>query len=837
MSYETVLLAMTPTGYWQLGETVGSTTVADSSGNGLTATKSGSPTLGAATIVPGAGTTSCSLPGGGNDGFATGTSALFSIGTSDFTIIAWFKGTDSSENQVIVGNASSSFGVFGGKVHHPIVGAGNTTITDGSPHMLVVSRLGGSCQIYVDGVLDNTPSTNATAIGGDNAVSLGFFLVAPGYGVHGLVAHISIHSSVGLSGTQITALFVAGGTSPPLVPNGNIVVETATASEIALNFPYASGVPPVTVAWKRATSYGGSQTTLANGSGISGVGTANLIDASPGLTANTLYYYQAIATDSATPTPSSITSFIRAAQLGAASQTFVAIGDSTSTGVGGGGLGDTNEPQNSAIQHTARNVRSFNSAYRNVTVLNQSIGGTASADWISSSANFATALAAAGGSFANMWVFIRLGVNDFQANVLASTFGINMASLVGAVVSHSGNVMLSYPTYREPGLYGQDGVTNFADGCIPGILGYLPYLDALVDNIHVFPGDHVSWPMSIMFPQYYDYWGSPFTPQSDPGAIHPNEFGTEMMGFQEAKAWLTVQGLLATGTFPTSAQVLNGIGFGPTDNLVGTVVLPSASQVISTATFGPSSGTSGTLILPTVAQVISTATFGPGFDLTGTVILPNVNQVEAGITFGPGSDLTGTYTSGGGGTYPTAAQVLTGIGFGPTDNLVGTVVLPSASQVISTATFGPSSGTSGTVVIPTVSQVEAGITYGPASDLTGTYAGGGGGVTLMQLDAALAPLATATALASLNALVASNTLPPGAVVVGSTVSAVIVSGLPSGRNYVTQHLVHLLSGEARTIAGQSYAGGNYTLSFTGTAGTEAGPFSAVATADAVTVAP
>ena len=68
----------------------------------------------------------------------------------------------------------------------------------------------------------------------------------------------------------------------------------------------------------------------------------------------------------------------------------------------------------------------------------------------------------------------------------------------------------------------------------------------------------------------------------------------------------------------------------------------------------------------------------------------------------------------------------------------------------------------------------------------------------------------------------------GAVVVGSTASAVIVSGLPSGMNYAGQKLYHLGTGEVRTIASQTYGSPNYTLTL-GVGTGESGPFSATPT--------
>jgi hypothetical protein len=68
----------------------------------------------------------------------------------------------------------------------------------------------------------------------------------------------------------------------------------------------------------------------------------------------------------------------------------------------------------------------------------------------------------------------------------------------------------------------------------------------------------------------------------------------------------------------------------------------------------------------------------------------------------------------------------------------------------------------------------------------------------------------------------------GTSVVGSTAGVVIVAGLPAGRSYTTQKLYHVPSGEARVIASQTVAGGNYTFTM-GVGVGELGPFSAAPT--------
>lgn len=188
----------------------------------------------------------------------------------------------------------------------------------------------------------------------------------------------------------------------------------------------------------------------------------------------------------------------------------------------------------------------------------------------------------------------------------------------------------------------------------------------------------------------------------DPSHFQPTDYVSFFQRcFATPVATTGIAGVSAGATFPTAAQVLTGITFGPTSNLTGTIVQPTAAQVQSGITFGPSSSLTGTISLPTAAQVLLGITFGAGSSLTGTVSQPTAAQVQSGITFGPSNSLTGTYTGSGGGTFPTTSQVLTGIVFGPTANLTGNVTQP------------------------VVSQVQSGVTFGPSNSLTGTYASAG----------------------------------------------------------------------------------------------------------------
>jgi hypothetical protein len=181
-----------------------------------------------------------------------------------------------------------------------------------------------------------------------------------------------------------------------------------------------------------------------------------------------------------------------------------------------------------------------------------------------------------------------------------------------------------------------------------------------------------------------------------------------------------------SGTYPTASQVLNGVTFGPTNNLTGNVVLPAANTVKSGTTYGAASGSTGTytVALPAVGSVASGVTYGsPQASLTGTRTQPTAGQVLSPIQFGdPGAQVTGTVT------LPGAGKVLTGTSFGAGSGTAGTLTLPLASQTVLAVSYGdPGSPTVGTVTIPIVTNVKAGVTYGASLGLTGTYAGGSGG--------------------------------------------------------------------------------------------------------------
>jgi hypothetical protein len=79
-----------------------------------------------------------------------------------------------------------------------------------------------------------------------------------------------------------------------------------------------------------------------------------------------------------------------------------------------------------------------------------------------------------------------------------------------------------------------------------------------------------------------------------------------------------------------------------------------------------------------------------------------------------------------------------------------------------------------------------------------------------------------------------SNLTTGAVVTGSTTTTVIVSGLPTGYNYVNQKIFNLTTVEQRYIASQSTSGSNYIFTI-GTGSNDLGPFTAVAAGNIIAV--
>lgn len=242
--YTAAVTALNPTFYWQFSDAAGSTTVADSSGNGnIGAVVTGAPrvTLGAPNSglvqCDDAGLTSPSIPG-------TSTSGSFVVKpTADqtrntFTIMAWVS-TKSTAGGRVVGEGDSASGLststqsdrmlFLDNAGHAVFGfywqkvpyflRTSMAVNDGRPHFLAATLGPVGATLYVDGIPDqsNTSLTKADKysgnqgywrVGWDNLTGWG--AVQPtDFGLDGVIDEAAVFQGTQLTGTQIAGLWAA----------------------------------------------------------------------------------------------------------------------------------------------------------------------------------------------------------------------------------------------------------------------------------------------------------------------------------------------------------------------------------------------------------------------------------------------------------------------------------------------------------------------------------------------------------------------------------------------------------------------------------------------------
>lgn len=351
--------------------------------------------------------------------------------------------------------------------------------------------------------------------------------------------------------SQVLATYTT--TAVPVTSTENIIVLSTTKNALQLqaNISAGSGVGTVSYAWYRSTTVNftpGGGNILSNGGGISGATTATLTDGSA-LTGGTTFYYVCIATDTGTNT---YTWYHRAVIAPTTALKLCAIGDSTEASQ----YQCNNLPAQYWLNQKLLSAKSIGA-----TLVNAAVSGSASANWWNGSpqTNLTNALAACGGSFTGFYVSVRLGVNDAQAAVASGTYNTNMTGLVNYIVSNGGLVILNYPTWREPGSFGEGleytptpTVVTFDETTTPFLLAYQGVLAALVNGSTIYTGDTTSYGLFAESPQEMLYYGgnnpsftstqppAAHTYLTNPGAIHPNVAGARVMGDAEADAILNV---------------------------------------------------------------------------------------------------------------------------------------------------------------------------------------------------------------------------------------------------------------------------------------------------------
>ena len=177
---ETVLsrLSLAPVAYWKLNEPAGSTTAADSSGNGYTLTVNGTVTFGEPSVVPTDSETSAQSDG--STGYLSGGPfTLIPTGASPFTLIAAVKWGGSSAEQFVAawGGSSGPALLWASALlyfDNNTAGSGEPSAgvpVAGLPHLLGMVWDGAVISGYLDG---------AWAVGntnGVNAASAAFYLM------------------------------------------------------------------------------------------------------------------------------------------------------------------------------------------------------------------------------------------------------------------------------------------------------------------------------------------------------------------------------------------------------------------------------------------------------------------------------------------------------------------------------------------------------------------------------------------------------------------------------------------------------------------------------------
>lgn len=220
MAYADEVLADSPVAYWRLG--AGSTDVDDSSGNGHTLSKIGTPTEVDGLLI-GDANKARDFPGNSSHYYQAADHADFDfLGTSNFSIEAWVNldvadttfrrivGHEDASNGWALGVRSGTgfffFRIAGGVgetlAFNP--GAGLTGLT----YHIVGTYDGTNLRIYINGVLQNTSGTVTTSMAATaNTVRFGPFTGSSF--ADGRFDEIAVYSTA-LSGTRILAHYNAG---------------------------------------------------------------------------------------------------------------------------------------------------------------------------------------------------------------------------------------------------------------------------------------------------------------------------------------------------------------------------------------------------------------------------------------------------------------------------------------------------------------------------------------------------------------------------------------------------------------------------------------------------
>lgn len=223
MSYESVVLADSPTFLWLLNETTGSA-AADATGNGHGGNYGGTYTQGA----PGPLFQALAVTLDGSSG-AVSSGSIANSGT--FSAECWFKTSTAAGGGIVqygrapavawmLNNGTVSAGIYDGSSIH--AADSSAAFNGGAWHYLVFTYAGTTFKLYLDGILaasGTSPSLGGGAStawyagDGDNTASVWPGISSSNF-LAGTLAAMAVYP-VALTQAQVTAHYAASGYAPP----------------------------------------------------------------------------------------------------------------------------------------------------------------------------------------------------------------------------------------------------------------------------------------------------------------------------------------------------------------------------------------------------------------------------------------------------------------------------------------------------------------------------------------------------------------------------------------------------------------------------------------------
>ncbi len=358
--------------------------------------------------------------------------------------------------------------------------------------------------------------------------------------------------------------------STAAIASGSIKFGSATSTTVTISSAAVAsgGVGSLTYSWHRSQTAG---FTPGPSNVISGQTTSNLTGyaASSGV-----WFYKRRATDSISQTADS-------------NQVAATLKDAVVTVAKIGFIGDSitaNLPTDDSSELTPADTCAMwlgllSNGDRDVTIVNEGIGGTKSADWTPSAGT--GYLSAAKADFASAGVthvMIMLGANDAStlANVSAASYGSSLSAICNDLVGSGYKVVLHYPMYIKP------AALNAFDEAAPGrLLSYQAQIDGLCNGISVLQGDRLAYRVFMQHAEpdsERDKWfiGDTVTGANPNGNdwVHANGRGIYALGYLWAQSMVsTITGLsggnhyfidtyggVRSGSQATSALTLSSAG-------------------------------------------------------------------------------------------------------------------------------------------------------------------------------------------------------------------------------------------------------------------------------------